>query len=149
MFFFLLSYWIDWNISKEKLASFILSRTVCYKWGKVALLMYLYHCSEQDLEEVLSVQTRLYKCAHLYLGHSRSSRDSLRPFGLLRSLPCTPGGRDKINCDCNGSHYRKILPCPPKSGSSVGASAQKSSNLPSTSTGAGKRQSLKISQALW
>jgi hypothetical protein len=108
------------------------------------------YCSEEDLEEVLSVQTRLYKCAHLYLGRSGCNPNSVRPFGLLHSLPYTPGGRDKMGCECSGSYHQKTLPRLSKSGSAREASAmtQQSSNFPSTATGTGKRQSLKMSRAL-
>ena len=112
--------------------------------------MYSYYCSEEDLEEVLSAQTRLYKCAHLYLGRSGSKPSSVRPFGLLHSLPYTPGSRDKMGCECSGFHHQKTLPHLTKSGSAGGASAmtQQSSSFPSTATGTGKRQSLKMSRAL-
>ena len=112
--------------------------------------MYSHYCSEEDLEEVLSVQTRLYKCAHLYLGRSGSNPNSVRPFGLLHSLPYTPGGRDKLGCECSRSHHQKTLPRLSKSGLAGGVSAmtQQSSNFPSTANDTGKRQSLKMSRAL-
>ncbi|KAJ9590318.1 hypothetical protein L9F63_027844, partial [Diploptera punctata] len=50
---------------------------------------FLSSASEQDLEDILSVQTKLYKCTHLCFGRSGLSPSSSRPFSLLRSLPAS------------------------------------------------------------
>ncbi|PSN31902.1 hypothetical protein C0J52_21196 [Blattella germanica] len=113
---------------------------------------FLSSANEQDLEDVLSVQTKLYKCAHLYLGRSGPTPNSARPFGLLRSLPYSPGNRERADCECSGAQNRKTLPRLSKKGTTTmhpPRASTASSSLPSTATGAtGKRQSLKISRAL-
>ncbi|KAF4525871.1 hypothetical protein B566_EDAN015974 [Ephemera danica] len=53
--------------------------------------------NEPELEEVLTLQTRLYKCAHLYLGRCGPPVTDLRTVGLLRSLPDLTNAAD---CEC-------------------------------------------------
>ncbi|KAG8235259.1 hypothetical protein J437_LFUL014259 [Ladona fulva] len=55
--------------------------------------------SEQDLEEVLTLQTRLYKCAHIFLGRCGPPVGRLRSLGLLGSLPL-PNDAKLIDCEC-------------------------------------------------
>ncbi|XP_059471433.1 tubulin polyglutamylase TTLL5-like isoform X1 [Neocloeon triangulifer] len=54
--------------------------------------------NEPELEEVLTLQTRLYKCAHIYLGRCGPQPTAdLRSIGLLRSLPEMSNASD---CEC-------------------------------------------------
>ncbi|XP_063231259.1 tubulin polyglutamylase TTLL5 [Bacillus rossius redtenbacheri] len=87
---------------------------------------FLNNAGEADLEDVLSVQTQQYKCAHLYLGRCGPSAGGTQPLGLLRTVPVGPG-------EC------PALRRPPRPATSA-------ADVPSVP---GKRQtSVKISQAL-
>ncbi|XP_011138899.1 tubulin polyglutamylase TTLL5 isoform X3 [Harpegnathos saltator] len=75
---------------------------------------FLAAASEQDLDDVLILQTRLYKCAHSFLGRSGFA-GSLRGANLLGSLPqitsrVYSNAAVTEQCKCNNTINRIVLP---------------------------------------
>lgn len=48
---------------------------------------FLQMASESDLEEILTLHLKLYKCAHVFLGRCSTPPPNLKPQELLQSLP--------------------------------------------------------------
>ncbi|XP_046401476.1 tubulin polyglutamylase TTLL5 isoform X2 [Ischnura elegans] len=64
-------------------------------------LQFLAMANEHDLEEVLTLQTRLYKCAHIFLGRCGPPVGGLRSLGLLGSLPLPNDASARVtDCEC-------------------------------------------------
>lgn len=55
--------------------------------AEVLFQSFLHVATENDLEEILTLHMRLYKCAHVFLGRCSPPPPSLKPHGLLQSLP--------------------------------------------------------------
>ncbi|XP_066994738.1 tubulin polyglutamylase TTLL5 [Anabrus simplex] len=89
---------------------------------------------ESELEEVLSAHTKLYKCAHIYLGHSGAGL--MHPLSLLRSFPPTSFSREDCNCKKTLPRLRDRT-----------ATTHQSSALPSPA-GPSKKLTAKVSRAL-
>nr|CAD7437847.1 unnamed protein product [Timema bartmani] len=81
--------------------------------------------SERDLEDVLSVQTRLYKCAHLYLGRCGSTPVGSQPLGLLRTQPLV---RDKGGCPAHHRPLPRLSKVPSVGGTSSAGSSKRHSH---------------------
>nr|CAD7428512.1 unnamed protein product [Timema monikensis] len=81
--------------------------------------------SEGDLEDVLSVHTRLYKCAHLYLGRCGSTPVGSQPLGLLRTQPLV---RDKGGCPAHRRPLPRLSKVPSVGGTSSAGSSKRHSH---------------------
>nr|CAD7407046.1 unnamed protein product [Timema poppensis] len=81
--------------------------------------------SEGDLEDVLSVHTRLYKCAHLYLGRCGSTPVGSQPLGLLRTQSLV---RDKGGCPAHRRPLPRLSKVPSVGGTSSAGSSKRHSH---------------------
>ncbi|XP_075221955.1 tubulin polyglutamylase TTLL5-like [Lycorma delicatula] len=94
--------------------------------------LFLPVAKESDLEEVLTLNTKLYKCAQVFLGRCGPSPHKLNSLGLLQSIGKGHGPQDKVSgCEC--SAVKKSLP------QILGSTSQKESHAP---------QRMKVARAL-
>lgn len=71
--------------------------------------LFLPVAKESDLEEILTLNTKLYKCAQVFLGRCGPSPNKLNALGLLQSIGKGHGPQDKVSgCEC--SNAKKSLP---------------------------------------